>query len=112
MPSWAPLGSLVNVRTKGGANLVHRSAWSWLRQSALDTPTIFQNRSGQKLPIYQDTCYGLSGGSPIYIRKFGDPNVGAITSTVPRLAWRNATLGTITAQEPPRSFQFALNLAF
>src|SRR5262249_46850584 len=56
------MGSLVNVSTKGGTNLVHGSAWWWLRHSSLDTPTIFQNRSGQSLPIYQDNRYGLSGG--------------------------------------------------
>jgi hypothetical protein len=37
-------GSLVNVSTKGGTNIVHGSAWYWLRHSKLDTPSIFQNR--------------------------------------------------------------------
>jgi len=106
-------GSTVNVNTQGGTNQVHGSAWWWLRHSALDTPTIFQNRSGQKLPIYQDNRYGLSGGGPVTIpklyngtnktfwfftweaNKFGDPNVGASTSTVPRDAWRNGDLSDL-----------------
>lgn len=100
-------GSLVNVSTKSGGNDFHGQAYWWLRHSKLDAPTIFQNRSGQKLPIYQDNRYGLAGGGPVTVpkvysgknrtfwfwaweaNKFGDPNVGASTSTVPRDNWRN-----------------------
>lgn len=100
-------GSVVNISTKGGTNDIHGSAWWWLRHSKLDTPTIYQNRSGQTLPLYQDNRYGLAGGGPVVIpklyngknktfwfwtyeaNKFGDPNVGASQSTVPREAWRN-----------------------
>ncbi len=107
------MGSAVNINTKGGTNDLHGSAWWWLRHSALDTPTIFQNRSGQTLPIYQDNRYGLSGGSPVIIpglyngrnrtfwyftweaNKFGDPNVGAITSSVPRPQWKNGDLSDL-----------------
>ena len=42
------LGSLVNVSTKGGANTLHGQAWWWLRHSAFDTPTIFQNRATRR----------------------------------------------------------------
>jgi hypothetical protein len=111
-------GSVVNISTKSGTNELHGSAWWWLRHSKLDTPTIFQNRSGQKLPIYQDNRYGLSGGSPIVIpkiyngknktfwywtweaNKFGDPNVGAAQSTVPREAWRNGNFADLLALGP------------
>jgi len=107
------VGALVNVSTKGGTNELHGAAWWWLRHSKLDAPTIFQNRSGQKLPIYQDNRYGLAAGAPIYLpkiyngknrtfwhftweaNKFGDPNVGASTSTVPRAAWRTGDLSDL-----------------
>lgn len=100
-------GALVNVSTKGGTNEFHGAMWWWLRHQKLDAPTVFQNRSGQKLPIYQDNRYGVSGGAPVILpklyngknrtfwhftweaNKFGDPNVGASQSTVPREAWRN-----------------------
>lgn len=109
------MGSNVNVSTKGGSNEIHGSAWWWLRHSKLDTPTIFQNRSRQKLPIYQDNRYGLAAGGPVVIpklyngknktfwyatweaNKFGDPNVGAATSTVPRAAWRNGDFSDLLA---------------
>ncbi|MBL8174852.1 MAG: carboxypeptidase regulatory-like domain-containing protein, partial [Bryobacterales bacterium] len=101
------LGSLVNVSTKGGTNVLKGEAWWVLRHQKLDAPTVFQNRSGQKLPVYQDNRYGIAGGGPVVLpkvyngknktfwfftyeaNKFGDPNVGASTSTVPREAWRN-----------------------
>lgn len=110
-------GALVNVSTKGGTNQFHGQAWWWLRHSAFDTPTIYQNRSnppGYRLPIYRDNRYGLAGGSPIVIpkvyngknktfwhftweaNKFGDPNVGgSMISTVPSEAWRNGNLSDL-----------------
>ena len=111
-------GALVNVVTKGGTNDLHGQAWWWLRHQKLDAPTIFQNRSGQKLPVYQDNRYGLSGGGPVVLpklyngknktfwhftweaNKFGDPNVGASTSTVPRAAWRNGDFSDLLALGP------------
>jgi hypothetical protein len=99
-------GSVVNVSTKSGTNEIHGSLWWWLRHSKLDNPTIFQNRTNQKLPIYQDNRYGIAAGGPVVIpklydgknktfwywtyeaNKFGDPG-GSSQSTVPREAWRN-----------------------
>jgi hypothetical protein len=68
-------------------------------------------------PIYQDNRYGAAGGalciSGVYngrnktfwfftweANKFGDPNVGASTSTVPRDAWRNGNLSDLLALGP------------
>jgi hypothetical protein len=106
-------GSLVNISTKGGGNDLHGSAWWWIRNKMFDTPTIFQNRAGQSLPQYTDNRYGLSGGGPVIIpnvyngknktfwqmtwevNDFGDPNVGAMTSTVPRAAWKTGDLSDL-----------------
>ncbi|MGJ5818311.1 carboxypeptidase regulatory-like domain-containing protein [Paludibaculum fermentans] len=96
------MGSTVNVSTKSGTNTLHGEAHEWFRHSALDAPTIFQNRSRQKISIYQDNRYGASAGAPVYIpklydgknrtfwffayeaNKFGNPDSGGnITSTVP-----------------------------
>ncbi|MFN7921611.1 MAG: carboxypeptidase-like regulatory domain-containing protein [Bryobacteraceae bacterium] len=96
------MGSTVNVSTKSGTNQLHGEAHEWFRHSALDSPTIFQNRSGQKISIYQDNRYGASAGAPIIIpklyngknksfwffayeaNKFGNPDSGGnATSTVP-----------------------------
>lgn len=89
------MGSTVNVSTKSGTNELHGEAHEWFRHSALDAPTIFQNRSGQSISIYQDNRYGASSGAPVYIpklyngknrtfwffayeaNKFGNPDSGA-----------------------------------
>lgn len=96
------MGSTVNVSTKSGTNQLHGEAHEWFRHSALDAPDIFQNRSGQKLSIYQDNRYGASAGAPVFIpklydgrnksfwffayeaNKFGNPSSGGnILSSVP-----------------------------
>ena len=105
------MGSVVNVSTKGGGNDIHGSAWWWLRHSALDTPDIYQNRSGQALAVYQDNRYGVAAGGPLVLpkvyngknktfwyftwetNKFGTPS--STTSTVPRAGWRNGDLSDL-----------------
>ena len=105
------MGSVVNISTKGGGNDIHGSAWWWLRHSALDTPDIYQNRSGQSLAVYQDNRYGVAAGGPLTVpkvyngrnrtfwyftwetNKFGTPS--STTSTVPRAAWRNGDLSDL-----------------
>ncbi len=96
------MGSTVNVSTKSGTNQLHGEMHEWFRHSRLDNKTIFQNRAGQKLAVYQDNRYGASAGAPIYIprvyngknksfwffayeaNKFGNPDAGgSATSTVP-----------------------------
>src|SRR5687768_2052797 len=66
------IGALVNVSTRSGTNEVHGEAYWWLRNSAFDTPNIFQNRAGQKLPVYQDNRYGLWFSGPVVIPKLYD----------------------------------------
>jgi len=60
-------GALVNVSLKSGTNALHGEAHWFLRNKVFDTPTIFQNRSGQKVAPYQDHRYGLSGGGPVVL---------------------------------------------
>ena len=58
------MGSTVNVSIKSGTNQLHGEMHEWFRHSILDAPTIFQNRSGQSISIYQDNRYGASAGAP------------------------------------------------
>jgi len=107
------LGSNVNVTTKSGTNQIHGEIHHWLRHSKLDAPTIFQNRAGQKLPLYQDNRFGGSAGGPLSLPKlysgknrtfwfysieanlFGDPNVGSQVSTVPTDFMRRGDLSPL-----------------
>lgn len=109
------LGSSVNVTTKSGTNAIRGEVHHWLRHSKLDAPTIFQNRTGQGMPLYQDNRFGGSLGGPLFIPKFydgrnrtfwfyaveanlfGDPNVGARVSTVPTEAMRRGDLSPLLA---------------
>ena len=63
------MGSVVNVSTKGGTNLVHGEVHWWARNKAFDAPTIFQNRSGAKPAQYTDNRYGFALGGPVVIPK-------------------------------------------
>ncbi|MBI4893768.1 MAG: TonB-dependent receptor, partial [Acidobacteria bacterium] len=93
------MGSTVNVSIKSGTNDLHGEVHEWFRHSVLDAPTIFQNRSGQSISIYQDNRYGASAGAPIIIpklyngknrtfwffayeaNKFGNPDSGGNSTT-------------------------------
>ncbi|MBL8219456.1 MAG: carboxypeptidase regulatory-like domain-containing protein [Bryobacterales bacterium] len=98
------IGSLVNVSTRSGANAVHGELYYWLRNSALDTPNIFQNRAGQKLPVYQDNRYGGWASGPVIRNRtfwfynyeantFGVPQ--SFTNTVPTAAMRRGDLSEL-----------------
>ncbi|MSV29926.1 MAG: hypothetical protein EXQ52_14450 [Bryobacterales bacterium] len=107
------VGSLVNVSTRSGGNDVHGEAYWWLRNAAFDTPNLFQNRVGQKLPVYQDNRYGFWLGGPVYLPKlyngrnktfwfynweantFGIPQ--SFTSSVPTERMRNGDLSELLA---------------
>ncbi len=107
------VGSLVNVSTKSGTNTLHGEAYWWLRNSALDTPNIFQNRAAQKLPVYQDNRYGLAASGPVKLphlydgknksfwfyaweaNQFGIPQ--SFTNTVPTEAMRQGDLSALLA---------------
>ena len=107
------IGATVNVSTKGGTNELHGEFHEWFRNSALDTKNIFQNRSGQKLPVYQDNRFGNSLGGPVYIPKlyngknktfwfysweanlFGNPQ--SYTTTVPTEKMRTGDLSEYLA---------------
>ena len=100
------IGSLVNVSTKSGTNSLHGELYWWLRNSALDAPNIFQNRAGQKLPVYQDNRWGGWASGPIVknktfwfynyeANKFGVPQ--SFVNTVPTDRMRRGDLGELRA---------------
>jgi len=109
------IGSTVNVSTKAGTNDFHGEVHHWLRNRVFDSLTIFQNRAGLKAAVYQDNRYGASAGAPVIIpglyngrnktfwfyaweaNKFGDPNVGQATNTVPVEASRTGNLSYLLA---------------
>lgn len=98
------IGSLVNVSTRSGANALHGELYHWLRNSAFDAPNIFQNRAGQKLPVYQDNRFGGWAGGRIIRNKtfwfynyekntFGVPQ--SFVNTVPTAGMRRGDLSEL-----------------
>jgi hypothetical protein len=104
------IGSSVNVSTKSGTNDLHGEMHWWVRNRVFDSASIFQNRSGLDLPVYQDNRYGASIGGPVVLpkvyngksktfwffaweaNKFGDPQTGSAVSTVPTAKVREGDL--------------------
>ena len=62
-------GALLNLVTRSGTSQYHGELHEWLANSALDAPTFFVNRSGQKKQVYQDNRFGASIGGPFRIPK-------------------------------------------
>lgn len=58
-------GSLINVSIKSGTNQIHGQAHWMVRNRIFDAPKIFQNRSGQEVPVYQNNRYGFAAGGPV-----------------------------------------------
>lgn len=65
-------GSVINVSTKSGTNELHGEAHWFVRNRIFDAPKIFQNRSGQKVPVYQNNRYGIAAGAPVKLPRLYD----------------------------------------
>ncbi|MFN3327028.1 MAG: TonB-dependent receptor, partial [Bryobacteraceae bacterium] len=63
------LGSVVNVGIKSGGNQLRGEAYWVVRNRFFDAKSIFQNRSGANLPVYQDNRYGIAVGGPVIVPK-------------------------------------------
>ncbi|HVH88139.1 MAG TPA: carboxypeptidase-like regulatory domain-containing protein, partial [Terriglobales bacterium] len=61
-------GAVINVVTNSGTDQYHGELHEFFSNSALDTPTYFQNRTHQQ-PVFQDNRYGASIGGPVRIPK-------------------------------------------
>ncbi len=60
-------GNVVNVVTKGGGSQLHGDVWEFLRNSALDANTFFNNAGGVKRPVFRRNQFGGTLGGPVYL---------------------------------------------
>jgi hypothetical protein len=60
-------GNVVNVVTKGGTSQLHGDVWEFLRNSAMDANTFFNNAGGVAKPPFRRNQFGGTLGGPIYI---------------------------------------------
>lgn len=68
-------GGVVSVQTKSGTNDVHGTVFYFLRNSAFDANTFFNNRAGARKPDFRQNQFGFTVGGPVVRNKtffFGD----------------------------------------
>lgn len=63
---------IVNVILKSGTNNFHGSLFEFLRNSALDANTYFNNLNNKPLPSFKRSQFGGSLSGPVYIPKLHD----------------------------------------
>jgi outer membrane receptor protein involved in Fe transport len=68
------IGASVNVGTKSGTNKFHGGVHWIFKNSALDAPSFFDNRSGEKPPVYQNNRYGVDIGGPVRLPHYNGKN--------------------------------------
>jgi hypothetical protein len=59
------LGGVVNLQIKSGSNVVHGSAFEFLRNDAFDANNFFNNRAGRPKPAFSQHQFGGTSGGPI-----------------------------------------------
>lgn len=91
-------GGVVSVQTKSGTNDLHGTVFHFLRNSAFDANTFFNNRAGAQKPDFRQNQFGFTLGGPVIRNRtffFGDyqgfrvREGQSFLSSVPSLAARN-----------------------
>ncbi|MBM3786511.1 MAG: carboxypeptidase regulatory-like domain-containing protein [Acidobacteria bacterium] len=62
-------GMYVNVSTRGGTNEFHGNLYEYFRNDKLNANSFFNNRAGNKRPVFRFNQYGLTAGGPVVIPK-------------------------------------------
>ncbi|MBI5281043.1 MAG: TonB-dependent receptor [Candidatus Solibacter usitatus] len=106
------IGASVNVSTRGGTNQFHGGAHWFLKNSAFDAPSFFDNQAGRKLDVYQYNRAGFDLGGPVRLPGYNgknktfffytyERNIWAVpeprTDTVPSLRQRNGDFSGLLA---------------
>src|SRR5579884_211210 len=62
-------GGVINIITRGGGPQYHGAAFEFLRNSAMDANSFFNNRAGQPVPLYHRSQFGGTLGGPVWKSK-------------------------------------------
>jgi len=60
-------GGVINFTTKTGTNLIHGTAYEFLRNKVLNANNFFNNASGINVAPFTQNQFGANGGGPVYI---------------------------------------------
>jgi hypothetical protein len=98
------LGAVVSLQTKSGANVVHGSAFEFVRDGRLDANDWFNNRAGRPRPHFEQHQFGATLGGPVVKNRtffFADYQGRrsrqdlTLVSTVPSDAMRNGDFSEV-----------------
>jgi len=60
-------GGVINFTTKSGTNLIHGTAYDFLRNKVLNANNFFNNESGIPVSAFTQNQFGADAGGPLYI---------------------------------------------
>src|SRR6202158_2421545 len=72
-------GGVINAVTLSGQNVVHGSAYEFMRNSALDAANFFDvlaKNTNRRKPPFKRNQFGFSAGGPVYLPRLTGPAVG------------------------------------
>jgi Carboxypeptidase regulatory-like domain/TonB dependent receptor len=83
-------GAVLNASLKSGTNLLHGSAWEFLRNDKLDATDFFLNAAGQRKGAFRQNQFGVSAGGPVKKNKiffFADYEGTRIRQSIPQTGY-------------------------
>jgi hypothetical protein len=99
-------GAIVNASIKSGTNKFHGDAWDYLRNSALDANTYFNNAAGIPLGHFSQNQFGGTIGGPVLRNRvffFADyqglisSTATTVLSTVPSARMKQGDFGEVSS---------------
>jgi hypothetical protein len=102
-------GAVVNVSTKSGTNQFHGDVWNYLRNSALDANTYFNNYGDVPKGHFSQNQFGGTYGGPILrnrtfffaaIENLRSSQAETVTTVVPTAAMKTGDFSSVLATHP------------
>ncbi len=81
------IGASVNLNTRGGANEFHGGAHWYVKNSAFDAPSFFDNLAGRKLETYQYNRAGFDIAGPVRLPGYNGTHKTFFFYTYERNIW-------------------------
>ncbi len=103
-------GAVVNMLTKSGTNVVHGSAYEYLRDDAFDAKNFFTNAVGADKPPMHRNQFGGAAGGPIFKNKtfffgsyegFREDRASTLISTLPTAKMHHGDFSELLALPDP-----------
>lgn len=82
------IGASVNVNTRGGTNRFHGGAHWFVKNSAFDAPSFFENQAGRKPEPYRYNRAGFDIGGPVLLPGYSGRNRTFFFYTHERNIWQ------------------------